>query len=61
MAGNDQHTSIEKMGLGVQQDPKLIVPAKNNLFSSGTVGRYSKTLHSVMENKDAEPVEVPAD
>jgi NADH-quinone oxidoreductase subunit G len=62
MAGNDQHTAISRMGPGVVQSPSLIVPANNNLFSSGTVGRYSRTLNSVMENKDPEPVEeVPAD
>ena len=61
MSGNDQHTAIEQMGPGAAYDPELILPAKNNLFTSGTVGRYSKTLNSVMENKDAEPAEVPAD
>jgi hypothetical protein len=30
------------------------------LFSSGTLGRYSKTLNSVIENKSAE-IEVAAD
>ena len=61
MAGNDQHTAIEKMGPGSAQNPALIVPAKNNLFTSGTVGRYSKTLNSVIENKNPEPAGVPAD
>jgi NADH-quinone oxidoreductase subunit G len=61
LAGNDQHTSIEAMGPGAAQDAQLIVPVHNNLFSSGTVGRYSNTLNSVMENKDPEPAEVPAD
>ncbi len=62
MAGNDQHTSIAEMGPGATQDPELIMPAKNNLFSSGTLGRYSKTLNSVIENRDPEPAEeVPAD
>jgi len=60
-AGNDQHTAIEEMGPGVTQDPKLIVPANNNLFSSGTLGRYSAALNSVIENKNLEPAEVPAD
>src|SRR5439155_9491531 len=61
MAGNDQHTEIGRMGPGAVQDPGLIVPAKNNLFTSGTVGRYSRTLNSVIENKNPEPVEeVPA-
>jgi NADH-quinone oxidoreductase chain G len=52
MAGNDQHTSISQMGPGAIQSPALIVPANNNLFSSGTLGRYSRTLNSVMENKN---------
>ena len=62
MAGNDQHTEIGQMGPGAVQDPGLIVPANNNLFTSGTVGRYSRTLNSVIENKSPEPAEeVPAD
>ena len=62
MAGNDQHTEISQMGHGAIQSPTLIVPANNNLFSSGTLGRYSRTLNSVMENKNPEPAaEVPAD
>jgi NADH-quinone oxidoreductase subunit G len=62
MSGNDQHTEISQMGPGAMQSPALIVPANNSLFSSGTLGRYSRTLNSVMENKNPEPVEeVPAD
>jgi anaerobic selenocysteine-containing dehydrogenase len=61
MAGNDQHTLIEAMGPGAKQDPGEILPANNNLFTSGTLGRYSRTLNSVMENKNPEPAEVPAD
>lgn len=61
IAGNDQHTLIGAMGPGAPQSPELIVPAKNNLFSSGTLGRYSNTLNSVIENKNPEPAEVPAD
>jgi NADH-quinone oxidoreductase subunit G len=61
MAGNDQHTSIEKMGPGAKQDSGEIAPAGNNLFTSGTLGRYSRTLNSVIENKNPEPAEVPAD
>jgi NADH-quinone oxidoreductase subunit G len=62
MAGNDQHTEIGGMGPGAVQDAGLIVPANNNLFTSGTVGRYSRALNSVIENKSAEPVEeVPSD
>ncbi|MBO0912316.1 MAG: molybdopterin-dependent oxidoreductase [Acidobacteria bacterium] len=61
VAGNDQHTSIEAMGPGTSQDPGQIVAAKNNLFSSGTLGRYSNALNSVIENTNPEPAEVPAD
>ena len=61
MAGNDQHTAIEAMGPGTKQDPAEVAPAGNNLFTSGTLGRYSRTLNSVIENKNPEPAEVPAD
>jgi NADH-quinone oxidoreductase subunit G len=60
-AGNDQHTTVEQMGPGASQDPSLIAPANNNLFTSGTLGRYSNTLNSVIENKNPEPAEMPAD
>jgi NADH-quinone oxidoreductase subunit G len=39
----------------------LIVPANDNLFSSGTLGRYSKALHSVMESRTQQTSEVAAD
>jgi NADH-quinone oxidoreductase subunit G len=54
LAGNDQHLEIAESGASLMQDPELIVPANDDLFSSGTLGRYSKTLNSVMENKSAD-------
>jgi NADH-quinone oxidoreductase subunit G len=60
LAGNDQHTEIAESGPSVLHKPDLIVPANDDLFSSGTLGRYSHTLNSVMENKPAE-TEVAAD
>jgi NADH-quinone oxidoreductase subunit G len=60
LAGNDQHLEIAEGGGGATQDPALILPANDDLFSSGTLGRYSKTLNSVYENKSAE-TEVAAD
>jgi NADH-quinone oxidoreductase subunit G len=60
LAGNDQHIEVAESGTGAQHDPKLIVPANDDLFTSGTLGRYSHTLNSVMENKSAE-TEVAAD
>jgi NADH-quinone oxidoreductase subunit G len=60
LAGNDQHLEIAESGASAIQEPALIVPANDDLFSSGTLGRYSKTLNSVWENKSAVP-EVAAD
>jgi NADH-quinone oxidoreductase subunit G len=60
LAGNDQHLEIAESGASLIQPSELIVPANNDLFSSGTLGRYSKTLNSVMENKSPVP-EVAAD
>src|SRR5271169_4346363 len=60
LAGNDQHLEIAESGASAIQPPELIVPANDDLFSSGTLGRYSKTLNSVFENKSAVP-EVAAD
>jgi len=54
LAGDDQHIEIAVGGPAAVQEPELIVPANDGLFSSGTLGRYSHTLHSVCENKRAE-------
>ncbi len=50
LAGNDQHTTLSNSGPGTVHKPELIQPANDNLFSSGTLGRYSKALNSVIEN-----------
>jgi len=60
LAGNDQHLEIAESGASAIQNPELIVPANDDLFNSGTLGRYSKTLNSVFENKSADS-EVAAD
>jgi NADH-quinone oxidoreductase subunit G len=57
LAGNDQHTTLVGSASGAAQSPELIVPANDNLFSSGTLGRYSRTLNSVMENRNRQPAE----
>ncbi len=57
VSGNDQHTTLVGIGPGALQNPELIVPAQDNLFSSGTLGRYSRTLNSVIENRDKQPAE----
>ena len=57
LAGNDQHTTTVGTGQGGVQDAKLIAPANDNLFTSGTLGRYSRALNSVIENRNPEPAE----
>jgi len=63
LAGNDQPTTLSAGGPGALHDPALIVPAQDNLFSSGTLGRYSRALNSVIENHHPESAdsEVAAD
>jgi NADH-quinone oxidoreductase subunit G len=57
LAGNDQHTTLAGSGPGAWHDPQLIMPANDDLFSSGTLGRYSRALNSVIENRHAQPAE----
>jgi NADH-quinone oxidoreductase subunit G len=57
LTGNDQHTTLSGSGPGALHNPELIVPAQDNLFSSGTLGRYSRTLNSVIENRNKQPAE----
>jgi len=61
LAGNDEHTRLS--GPGARQDDALIVPANDNLFTSGTLGRYSRALNEVIENQQRQPLatEVAAD
>jgi NADH-quinone oxidoreductase subunit G len=61
LAGNTEHTSLEKSGLGAVHKADSIAPANDGLFTSGTLGRYSRTLKSVMESHEVKPAEVAAD
>jgi NADH-quinone oxidoreductase subunit G len=65
LAGNAEHTSLTKSGGGMAQQktdaPVLISPANDTLFTSGTLGRYSRTLKSVMEAHEVKPADVAAD
>jgi NADH-quinone oxidoreductase subunit G len=63
LGGNDQHTTLADSGPGMIGQSELIIPANDDLFSSGTLGRYSKTLNTVMENHHTQPAqsEVAAD
>ena len=61
LAGNSQHTSLEKVGQGVAHAAESIEPANDNLFSSGTLGRYSSALKAVIESREPETTGVAAD
>jgi NADH-quinone oxidoreductase subunit G len=61
LAGNSQHTSLAKSGPGAAHGAESIAPANDNLFSSGTLGRYSRALQSVVESHEVTPAEVAAD
>jgi NADH-quinone oxidoreductase chain G len=63
LAGNDQHTNLGASGPGGLQDAELILPANDALFTSGTLGRYCRTLNSVVEEEHRRPAndEVAAD
>jgi NADH-quinone oxidoreductase subunit G len=57
LAGNSQHTSLAGSGTGAAQRDQSIVPANDSLFSSGTLGKYSSTLKSVMESHQQKTTE----
>ena len=61
LAGNSEHTSLTKSGAGAAHKTDSISPAHDTLFTSGTLGRYSRTLKSVMESHEVKPAEVAAD
>ncbi len=61
LAGNSEHTSLSDAGPGSEQKAESIVPANDTLFTSGTLGRYSRVLGSVMESHEVKPAEVAAD
>jgi NADH-quinone oxidoreductase subunit G len=62
LAGNDVHvqSSLVQIEAGPERHA-LILPAEDTLFTSGTLGRYSNTLHSVMESHTTKPTETAAD
>ena len=61
IAGNSEHTSLTTAGTGVAHKPESIVPANDTLFTSGTLGRYSRALQSVIESHEIKTAEVAAD
>jgi NADH-quinone oxidoreductase subunit G len=64
LAGQDEHTQLVQItGATGAGHPELILPSNDTLFTSGTLGRYSTTLNSVMERNQVSPAdkEVAAD
>ena len=61
LAGNSEHTSLANSGTGVVHKLESIQPANDTLFTSGTLGRYSRALRSVLESHEVKPAEVAAD
>ena len=54
LAGNDQHVAAaEQSNAGAGEGLVQIVPANDTLFTSGSLGRYSRMLNSVIENHRA--------
>ena len=61
LAGNVEHTSLRRVVRARRTPTDSISPANDGLFTSGTLGRYSRTLKSVMESHEVKPAEVAAD
>ena len=62
LSGNDEHVEVPKLAGTIPSHPELVMPANDTLFTSGTLGRYSSTLNSVIEKYEPQPPsEVPAD
>ncbi len=57
-AGNDEHTGVPDE-VARTGGADSIVPAGDTLFTSGTLGRYSRALNSVLESRQAK-AEKPA-
>jgi NADH-quinone oxidoreductase subunit G len=66
LAGNATHVQappdqIETASASSSTRRDLVLPAGDTLFTSGTLGRYSKKLHEVLESETTEPAETAAD
>jgi len=51
LAGNDVHTATAGQSPGKAAADSSILPSNDNLFTSGTLGRYCDVLHNVIENR----------
>src|SRR5579884_789174 len=63
LAGSDQHAKSDLVQIAsVPARRDLVLPAEDNLFTSGTLGRYSDKLKEVLETHTTpKPIEAAAD
>ena len=66
LAGNAAHVETPLVQIEAAPGPAsgrrdLVLPARDTLFTSGTLGRYSAMLHAVQESHSTQPVEAAAD
>ena len=61
LTGNDVRTEIGAAPASEDSTASTITPAHDGLFTSGTLGRYSKTLKEIQEHQERQPVELAAD
>ncbi len=51
LSGNDVHTATAGQAPGKAEADRSLLPSNDNLFTSGTLGRYSDVLNNVIENR----------
>jgi NADH-quinone oxidoreductase subunit G len=62
MAGNDVHVHPSLVQITPNPPRRdMVLPSDDTLFTSGTLGRYSKMLHSVLESREARTSDAAAD
>jgi len=64
LSGSDVHTGTAGQAPGRAEADQSVVPSNDNLFTSGTLGRYSAVLNKVIENRlglPSEKKEIAAD
>jgi NADH-quinone oxidoreductase subunit G len=59
LSGHDEHTQLVQIsGATGMGHPELVMPANDTLFTSGTLGRFSATLNTVMERYRTGPEDI---
>jgi NADH-quinone oxidoreductase subunit G len=51
LSGNDVHTATAGGAPGKRETDRSLLPSNDNLFTSGTLGRYSDVLNRVIETR----------